>query len=209
MTKHIGVARVAAHIDNHLKRVSQDRRIVVAIAGPPASGKSTLADALRNEISAPACVLGMDAFHFDDVILNARGHRNRKGAPHTFDVVSYTNTLRSLRATPIAEFSIPVFDRTLELTRNCAEYVSHNQKVVITEGNYLLLDSPQWTPAQELFDLTIWLDVEPAELERRIRRRWTDAGLDPTEVERRTVDNDMPNARFVIDNARPADIVVR
>ena len=64
-------------------------RFVVGVAGPPAAGKSTFASELKAALGSRAAELGMDAFHFDDAILEARGDRSRKGAPHTFDVEAY------------------------------------------------------------------------------------------------------------------------
>ena len=122
-----------------------DRRYVVAIAGPPAAGKSTLASELVDLLSGRAALLGMDAFHFDDHILSQRGLLSRKGSPRTFDVVSYARALRALRMEPDIEVAVPVFDRELELSRNCAALVDARHEIVVTEGNYLLLDEDPWS----------------------------------------------------------------
>jgi len=138
-------AQIAALVDQvraHVPiEVADGGRFVVALAGPPAAGKSTLATALADALAPRAAILGLDAFHFDDSVLTTRGHRERKGAPHTFDVASYAHLLRGLRTTR-TELAVPVFDRSLELSRNCAEVVTSAHDVVITEGNYLLVD---WT----------------------------------------------------------------
>lgn len=181
-------------------------RLVVAIAGPPAAGKSTLADRLRTELSPGAAVLGLDAFHFDNAILEDRGDRPRKGAPHTFDVVAYRHTLELLRNRADATASIPVFDRTLELTRNCAELVTPDHSIIITEGNYLLLDTQPWNSLADLFDLTVWVDAEIEVVEQRILDRWATHGLDAEAARARAEDNDLPNARLVLSQSRPADI---
>lgn len=184
------------------------QRLVIAIAGSPAAGKSTLTDRLRAELSPRAGVLGLDAFHFDNAILEARGDLARKGAPHTFDVASYSHLLRLLRAEANTEIAVPVFDRTLELTRNCAELITADHSIVITEGNYLLLDSEPWTGLADLFDLTIWIECELDEIERRILRRWADHGFDDAETHARAERNDLPNARHVIAHSHPAMITV-
>lgn len=188
---------------------TEGQRRIVAIAGPPAAGKSTLAERLRSELAPHAAVLGLDAFHFDNVILEARGHRERKGAPHTFDVAAYANTLRQLRAGAQTELSVPVFDRSLELSRNCAELVTAEHSIVITEGNYLLLDDDPWNELTDLFDLTIEVACELDEIERRILQRWETHGLDADAARTRAELNDLPNARHVVANSRPAMLAVK
>ncbi|NNC80513.1 MAG: nucleoside/nucleotide kinase family protein [Acidimicrobiales bacterium] len=185
-----------------------DHRFVIAIAGPPAAGKSTLASALVKELDPRAGLLGMDGFHFDNVILDERGHRARKGAPHTFDVVSYSNTLRVIRDEPGIEMAVPVYDRDLGLSRNCASVIGPANEVLVTEGNYLLLDKEPWSELLPLFDLTVWIDLPLSVVERRINERWRTAAMDPEEVRRRTDENDIPNARLVQAHSVAADLVV-
>lgn len=185
------------------------QRFVVAIAGPPAAGKSTLAKQMHAELAPHAAVLGMDAFHFDNAILEARGHRNRKGAPHTFDVAAYAHWLGLLRSEPAIEVAVPVFDRSLELTRNCAEAVTADHRIIITEGNYLLLDQEPWSSLSELFDLTVWVDTPLDVIESRILERWADHGLSTTDAATRAESNDLPNARLVQRGSRSAQLTVR
>jgi pantothenate kinase len=183
-------------------------RFVIAIAGPPAAGKSTLAAALVDALSGRAGLLAMDGFHFDDAILDERGHGDRKGAPHTFDVESYAMTLRTLRDQPSLEMAVPVYDRSLHVARNCAYAVSSAHEILVTEGNYLLIDQRPWRDLRPLFDLTVSIDVALDVVEERIRERWWIAQVDPEEARRRTEENDLPNARFVLANSSPAQLVV-
>ncbi|MBT8241510.1 MAG: nucleoside/nucleotide kinase family protein [Acidimicrobiales bacterium] len=185
-----------------------DHRFVVAVAGPPAAGKSTLATALVDELDGRAGLLAMDGFHFDDAILDARGHRKRKGAPHTFDVASYASTLGVLRSQPAIELAAPVYDRSLGLSRNCASLVTSTHRILVTEGNYLLLDEAPWSSLHDLFDLTVWIDVPLPVVEARIRQRWQNAEFDAAEITRRTEENDLPNARLVHERSATADVVV-
>lgn len=199
----------AAFILEHVPvEASADRRFVIALAGPPAAGKSTVAAALVEALGERAGLLAMDGFHFDNEILDARGDRPRKGSPHTFDVASFANTLRALRQQPDLEMAVPVYDRDLGLSRNCASLVLARHDVLITEGNYLLLDEEPWSDLRELFDLTVWIDVPIALVEQRIVARWESASLDPTEIRRRTEDNDLPNARQVVSGSASADVVI-
>jgi len=184
------------------------QRFVIAVAGPPASGKSTLAAELCAALAPTAGVLGMDAFHYDNRILEERGDLACKGAPHTFDVDGYAKALARLRSEPAASIAIPEFDRNLELARSAARIITSNQSIVITEGNYLLLDEEPWRTLKPLFDLTIWLDVPLPTIEQRIMRRWTNQGLDRKQAAHRLAHNDLPNAQLVQARSRPADMSI-
>ena len=158
------IASIAATI---FKRAGKARRFVVAIAGPPGSGKSTLAENLRELMPQHASiVVPMDGFHFDDAILNQRRPESRKGAPETFDYAGFETLLKRIRAGE-ADIAIPVFDRSIELSRAGAAIIGPDVKFVLVEGNYLLLDEAPWSGLAGLFDLTIFIDVPRAELERR------------------------------------------
>lgn len=183
------------------------RRVVVAVAGPPAAGKTTLTEALIARLAPDAGLLQMDAYHFDNQILEARGHRPRKGAPHTFDVAAYRLMLANLRNEPRVEISVPQFDRSLELARNCAVVVSPDQQLLVTEGNYLLLKDSPWSELRSLFDFTVWVDAPEAVIEQRILSRWRDHGLDDGEALVRAEQNDLPNARLVKASSHAADAV--
>lgn len=97
----------------------------------------------------------MDGFHFDDAVLNARGHRPRKGAPFTFDVLGFEVLLKRIKARE-PDIAIPVFDRTMELSRAAADIVDGKAKFDLIEGNYLLLKQPPWNRLRQLFDFSIY-----------------------------------------------------
>ena len=185
-------------------------RFMVAIAGPPASGKSTLSANLRGELTAmgeAAIVVPMDGFHFDDIILLARGHRSRKGAPFTFDVAGFETLLKRIRSGE-PDIAIPVFDRTMELSRNAADIVDEKSRIILVEGNYLLLDKAPWSRLRSLFDYTIFLNVPLEELERRSVQRWLDHGFDMAYATNWIASNDLPNMKEVIANSAAADLTV-
>lgn len=190
------------------RRAAGAQRIIVAIAGPPGAGKSTLAAELAALLpEGSAAVVPMDGFHYDDAVLEASGWRQRKGAPETFDLDGYASLIRRLRAAD-RDVAVPLFDRAMELSRAAAAIVPRQAKFVLTEGNYLLLDEAPWTELAPLFDLTVFLDVPRDELERRLLRRWHDHGRTP-EAGRAWVDgNDLPNVDRVLSSRRAADIVL-
>ena len=188
-------------------------RRLVAIAGAPGSGKSTLADDLVARLNRrkpdAAAVIPMDGFHLDDGLLKARGTLSRKGAPYTFDVGGLAAMLRRLSANEEDEVIVPLFDRTLEISRAGARAVPASIPLLLVEGNYLLLDEPGWSDLRAIFDLTVSLDVPFDVLERRLLQRWTDMGFAPEAAYAKAYENDLPNAKTVIDRSQPADIVFR
>lgn len=174
-------------------------RAVVGLAGAPGSGKSTLAAALVARLPG-AVLVPMDGFHLDNRLLDARGLRHRKGAPETFDADGFVALLTRLRGRGDVVF--PVFDRSRDLAMAGAGVVDAATRLVIVEGNYLLLNADPWRSAQ--FDLTIMLDVPQAELRRRLTARWQGLGAD---VEAHLA-NDLANAALVAQGSRPADLIL-
>ena len=185
-------------------------RFMVGIAGPPGSGKSTIAAQLCDELvkaGESAIVVPMDGFHFDDAILNARGHRARKGAPHTYDVAGFEVLLKRIKARE-SDIAIPVFDRSLELARAAAGIISAEAKFILVEGNYLLLDHAPWERLKLLFDFAIFLDVSEVELERRLIARWLGLGFDKAGAREKALGNDIPNARLVLKSSTKANLTI-
>lgn len=181
-------------------------RFIAALAGPPAAGKSTLAADLVARLGAGAKVVPMDGFHYDDAVLLARGARGRKGAPDTFDAQGFFHLLRRLRAED--EVAIPLFDRALEISRAGADIVGPQDKILIVEGNYLLLNEAPWPSARPLYDLTIWIDVPEAALVSRLMDRWAGYGKTPEQARAWIDGNDLPNIRRVMMGSDGADVVV-
>lgn len=187
-------------------------RRIVAIAGPPGAGKSTFANWLVTELAAAGRkdvgLVPMDGFHLDDAILQARGWRGRKGAPHTFDVAGLRVTLERLRDKSDEEVFVPVFDRGLELSRAGARAVAPECSLVLVEGNYLLLDLAPWTQLAPFFDVKVMLTTPMAELRKRLERRWRGFGLDGKARRLKLEENDLPNARLVRDKSLLPDYLV-
>ncbi len=181
-------------------------RFIAALAGPPAAGKSTLAADLAARIGTGAKVVPMDGFHYDDAVLNARGMRDRKGAPDTFDASGFFHLLRRLKVE--GEVAIPLFDRALEISRAGADIVGPADKILIVEGNYLLLNEAPWPEALPLYDLTIWIDVPEADLVARLMDRWAGFGKTKAEARAWINGNDLPNIRRVVAGSGQADVVL-
>ncbi len=185
-------------------------RYMVGIAGAPGSGKSTLSVQLSDGLIAAgesAVVVPMDGFHFDDAVLNARGHRPRKGAPFTYDVLGFEVLLKRVKARE-PDIAIPVFDRSMELSRAAADIISADAKFILVEGNYLLLKTAPWNRLRALFDFTLFVDEPETELVRRLMQRWHEHGFDEAYAKNWIASNDLLNIREVQANSAAADWVV-
>ena len=182
-------------------------RILVALFGAPGSGKSTLAEVLADHLGDGAVVLPMDGFHLDNAQLREMGMLKRKGAPDTFDVAGFADLLRRVSGTP--SVSYPTFDRTADKTVPDSGRITADAKIVIVEGNYLLLKRKGWADLSDLFDVTVGLEVGRDELSERLVQRWLDHGMDPEAALARATENDLANADVVLaESAQPDFIIV-
>lgn len=183
-------------------------RHLVALAGAPGAGKShvaeRLAERLSRQVPGSTEVLPMDGFHYDDIVLRARGDLARKGAPHTFDVAGLGVMLQRVAADDGESVAVPVFDRSLEIARAGARVIGPQARLVIVEGNYLLLDQPDWKVLADSFTLTVFIQVAEATLAERLRQRW--ANLPSDQLDIKLNHNDLPNMCLVTQHSRPADI---
>ena len=181
-------------------------RSITAIVGPPASGKSTTAETLAERLNAAdpgsAAVFPMDGYHYDDAVLHARGQRPRKGAPFTFDVAGFGHMLKRLRDNQEAEIAVPVFDRSLEISRNAARIIPNTVRHLIVEGNYLLLPEAPWSGLSAVFDET-WFVDEPLDVCcQRVTARHQRVGRTAEQAQHRVATNDRLNAQLVITACR-------
>lgn len=195
-----------------LARAAGIPRLIVAIAGPPGAGKSTVAATLCAAINArepvAAAVVPMDGFHLDNAVLDAQNLRKRKGSPPTFDCAGFEVLLKRLRDIN-EDIVIPLFDRKLDLARAGAGIVRAGKRILLVEGNYLLLNQPPWDRLAPLFDVTVFLEVDRLDLENRLVQRWLGFGYNVGSAQARALSNDMPNAELVLEESRVADYTVR
>ena len=203
--KTIDVPQLAGLLGAHPK----GKRILVAIAGAPGAGKSTLAEQLvaRLNQAAPgrAAALPMDGYHYDDMLLEQLGRRARKGAPDTFDVDGLRHMLTRLRDNADDAVIVPVFDRDLEIARAGARPVPATVDIIVVEGNYLLLRQQPWAALRPLFDVTVMVEVPEPLLRQRLTARWQGYALPPEEIARKVDQVDLPNGRFVRNESVAAD----
>lgn len=189
----------------------QQERILIGIAGVPGAGKSTLAEKLTAALAArigadQVAHVPMDGFHLADVTLDRLGARGRKGAPDTFDALGYAALLRRLRETTELVYA-PGFERTLEQPIAAAIAVPATVRVVVTEGNYLLLGG-DWERAGAQLD-EIWYCQAPEHLRlERLAARHIRFGKTPQEAAAWVAQTDQPNAELIVAGLRRADLVV-
>ncbi len=198
-----------------VKKSSKDNsRIIIAIAGPPASGKSTLAEMVvqlicsESESAVPrASLLPMDGYHLDNRILKSRGLLARKGAPNTFDADGFCRDVKRLSSAR-RELYYPMFDRQLDLAIANSIVIHPQTPVVVVEGNYLLLKSRPWSSLRKVFTTTVFLSPSLDVLQDRLMQRWKNHGLDPEAAKLRVVGNDLPNAELVLRESGEADLLL-
>lgn len=185
------------------------KRKLVALAGAPASGKTTLSHALADNLTRGGCptsVVPMDGFHLDNRILSAMGLLHRKGAPETFDAEGF---LRLVQAFATADRVVyPTFDRDEDFSRAGAGLVDTDCACIVVEGNYLLYDAPVWRELQAHWDVSVQLAVPNEVLQQRLIQRWIDFGLPPAEAEDRALRNDMVNVQLVAEHSLPATLTL-
>ncbi len=145
-------------------------RIVVGLCGPPGVGKSTVAELLAERLGERATVLGMDGFHLADEVLAELGLSDVKGAPETFDPDGFVQLLERVRSTIDRPVYAPSFDRSIEAAVAGRLVIRPEHRVVIVEGNYLLMDGA-WAPVRPLLDLTVYLQLDGEERRRRLIER--------------------------------------
>ncbi|MEU4561993.1 nucleoside/nucleotide kinase family protein [Actinoplanes sp. NPDC023936] len=197
--------------------VSDDRRAVLGIAGQPGAGKSTLAEALVTALAAdpppghgPDWVahVPMDGFHLADAELERLGLRDRKGAPDTFDAYGYAALLRRLLDDQDPMIYAPGFERVLEQPVAGAIGVPRQARLIITEGNYLLVDDARWRPVRSLLTEVWYTDLEPGERLRRLIERHVRFGKPEADAVAWTTGTDERNAELIATTRERADLLV-
>jgi len=190
-----------------IKTLSGQDRKLIAIAGAPGSGKSTLAEDLAHQLGPTAAVMPMDGFHLDNDTLHAMELFHRKGEPETFDADGFVALIKRLRGDDTVPY--PTFDRDADRTVPDGGQINETTRIVLVEGNYLLLNQFPWDSLAGLFDMTVRLVVNHETLAALLITRWIDHGLSPENARDRALGNDMVNVRYVDAHSFDPDYVIR
>jgi len=198
------LAILSYNLDN-----TDKNRYFISLSGPPASGKSTISEKINNDLNSKgyqSSILQMDGFHLDDQILKDQNLISKKGAPETFDVMGLISFLSRLQIEP--EVIVPIFDRSLELSRSSATIINKETKVILVEGNYLLLKSKPWDNLQKFFDVSVMISCEEKVLEKRLLDRWKNFNLSKEDIYQKVYQNDLPNGLNVLNNSSASDYIL-
>jgi pantothenate kinase len=167
----VTIAGLADRVRRAREASAGSSRTIIGLAGPPGSGKSPLAAALVQELDPAAVLVPMDGYHLSNQVLESLHRRDRKGAPDTFDAAGYVALLRRLRQPCANVVYAPTFQRDIEEPIGSSIPVPPETPIVITEGNYLLLDTHPWRQIRDLLDAAWYLDIDDAvRVERLIAR---------------------------------------
>jgi len=185
-------------------------RRILGIAGLPGSGKSTLAAQVLAAYGDAAVNVPMDGFHLANAELQRLGRAARKGAPDTFDASGYVALLRRLRE-PMAGETVyaPAFHREIEEPIAGEIAVPAETRLVITEGNYLLMEEGAWRDVRPLTDEVWFVDVDDEQRLKQLLERHMRFGRSRADALHWIETTDEPNARRIAATAHRADVRAR
>ncbi|NRA55629.1 MAG: nucleoside/nucleotide kinase family protein [Gammaproteobacteria bacterium] len=193
-----------------IKDAANKSRYLFAIAGAPGSGKSTLVQSLqlllqtKHQLSCQ--IVAMDGFHLDNETLQQQGLLAVKGSPQTFNLTALEQLLAKVKLNQ-ATVLAPIFNRDIDAVVNDAIAISNDTKIILIEGNYLLLKQLGWQRLAQYFDASVLLDVPIEVLRQRLITRWLDQGFDLKGATTKADSNDIPNAQLVIDHSDTRNII--
>lgn len=205
--------QLAEELVGRLRQMDPDERFLLGIVGYPGAGKSTTAQALAaetNSLLANDCcaVIPMDGFHYSNEKLNEMGLLPLKGIPATFDAYGFITLLKQLRNNKNSVFA-PKFDRSIEASIENAIEVNPAQRLLIVEGNYLLLDDQPWNQIRDLLDEVWFLDTDFDTVYHRLIDRHMQGGKTEEAAREKVESTDMPNARLIAASRQNAQRLAR
>lgn len=201
--------QTTAAVDALRRRLADGRRVILGLAGAPGSGKSTFAAWLQQQFE-PGCavVVPMDGFHLANSIIDGTPLRQRKGAMDTFDAGGYLALLRRLACRDEAVVYAPEFRRTIDEPVAAAIAVPASVPLVITEGNYLLVEQDPWKDIRAQLDEAWFVDTPQEPRLRRLVARHIEFGMDPEAAQAWANGPDEANARIILATKAGADRII-
>ncbi|KAI0096038.1 phosphoribulokinase/uridine kinase [Hypoxylon sp. NC0597] len=219
------VARLVNKACEKFQQLPEDRRLLIAIAGIPGSGKTTLSQivtaalnarhaSLHPDAAPPAVFVPMDGYHLTRAQLSAMPDpalaHARRGAEFTFDGISFLNLVKALRSPPLEPVFAPSFDHVVKDPKADDIAILPSHRIVVFEGNYVCLDKDPWREAAALMDERWFVEVDFGTARRRLVKRHVKAGIasDEGEAERRADENDLVNGEQIVKNRVDVDEVI-
>jgi len=210
LTPQAALARLVPYI-LEMESQADGRRIAIGMAGGPGTGKETLAAELVTMLNAvrpgSAALVPMDGFHMKHAKIEAMGATDRKGAPHTFEGAAFVSFLHQLKHAN-SPVSGPGYSRKIEDTVDDAFTVPADVRVLVVEGNYLLLTEGPWAGVKALLDYAVFVHVPRDIVQARLLKRHGEEGLFTEERNRAHIErNDLPNYDLVETSRDRADVI--
>lgn len=198
-------------------KIPRQRRTLVSIAGAPGSGKSTLALKVANELkkSHSTVVLPQDGYHYYRHELAAMANPDeafeRRGAPFTYNVDKFVETVRQLRECSDTTVAAPSFDHKVKDPVEGDVVIGPDVEIVLVEGNYVSLPDAGWNEIEQYVDDTWYVDTDPKLVGKRIVKRHLEAGIAANEEEatKRADGSDMKNAVYIREQSKKTAVVIR
>ncbi|MDP3650985.1 MAG: nucleoside/nucleotide kinase family protein [Rhodoferax sp.] len=201
---------VPAHCRERAARwIASGQRKLLGIVAPPGAGKSSFAQALATALAPAAQVVPMDGFHLANTELARLGRAERKGAPDTFDAFGYAHLLRRIRAQADGPtIYAPDYRRALEEGVAGAIAIEAHTPLILTEGNYLLLEDGGWAEVRGVLDEVWYLDVDDTVRRERLLARHMRFGRSREQALTWMAHTDEPNTLRIAANRHLADLWV-
>jgi len=198
-------------IESYEKR--KNKRFLLGITGVPGAGKSTLADLLMKNVNATlkeesAIVIPMDGYHYHNDILVETGLLPLKGVPQTFDAQRFVMLIKEIASAKTEKLYCPSYDRALHNPVEGSIVIEDKHKIVIVEGNYLLLDTYPWNELADLFDESWFIETPLTTTKERLINRHVLTGRSVEEALSKISSTDAPNAELIIQTRHRATKVI-
>jgi pantothenate kinase len=196
------LAKVNALLD------SSSGRVIIGVVGKPGAGKSTITDYIMKNIKIQAALVPMDGYHLSNKVLIELGRSERKGAPDTFDAKGFTSLLQRIRNNVDEDIYFPVFHREFEESYAAEGVVGARTRLVLTEGNYLLVDDENWDGIRPLLNESWYLAPDDSIRQQRLIARHMKYGKTKEEAEFWSLGSDEANAQVVAASSKYATRIV-